>query len=238
LGCGGETPQTPPAAGEVAHVLGPCARPHLCSAHVLGRTCARLHMCSGAQYLTPAHSYVPGREKQENGEQGGAPHRQGAQGPFPARRRVPVDRYVPEGGCARPLEPGQGGANNKARVRERGGGEADGQELGEGAQSEKDGRRWSLPVEKPEQVHGGAFQSAPVGGGDGRDDRKGGACERRALEATCDSEAAIYTLCEWRAKQARRRGVDECQRCCSSSDPSWRSLRSRTRSYSRMRRGG
>jgi hypothetical protein len=53
--CRGETPRTPPAAGEVAHVLGrTCARPHMSSAahalrsaaHALGRTCARPHMCA------------------------------------------------------------------------------------------------------------------------------------------------------------------------------------------------
>jgi hypothetical protein len=45
-GCRGETPRTPPTAGEVAHELGMFS-----AAHVLGRTCARPHMCSAAHVL-------------------------------------------------------------------------------------------------------------------------------------------------------------------------------------------
>jgi hypothetical protein len=53
----------PPAAGEVAHVLGrTCARPHMCSAaHVLGRTCARPHMCSCARPHLCSAAHVLGR---------------------------------------------------------------------------------------------------------------------------------------------------------------------------------
>jgi hypothetical protein len=52
-GCQGDTPRTPPAAGEVAHAIScACACPHMClHAHTLARTCARLHVRSLAHAL-------------------------------------------------------------------------------------------------------------------------------------------------------------------------------------------
>jgi hypothetical protein len=49
-GCRGETPRTPPAAGEVARALGRTS--HMRSvAHALGRACARSHVRSVARAL-------------------------------------------------------------------------------------------------------------------------------------------------------------------------------------------